>query len=426
MPSKKHAIADDDFEPHQLNVRLPEVCVDYLSYKFDEMDLAASWRVMTKKKKTVVDGIRLENASWRTWAKTKNNLKTISPQTLNWLKDSDVTWLYGPLHTVIKSTDKEDRFGHPRVATTEETLGLMTSRPLCTNAPITPQGLPLKSALKKVTMADLLKRSATELRQSEAEHEEWLNHQKQYRQHQKDHQTQQQQEQQQEQQQQQQRQQSGDITLSPTIFSSGRQTKLRFNHHVEQCIALLDDETEVRLQPTLPKVSLQESTQRSNSKNVCPRSSIKIIAPARLKHSQPDDIDIDELSPSIKSFTEEDKEILPEVIVPEQVEHFEAESTAQPKIQDTTKDNGALRECLVGIDQRGSTHWTGNHSLQGNDAQDISESSIFSHFAHWASSYLWPTRSPIPISTGTLTSSSSSLTSSASHHVSNVAPAPAF
>jgi hypothetical protein len=27
---------------------------------------------------------RLENASWRTWAKQRNKLKTISPETLNW------------------------------------------------------------------------------------------------------------------------------------------------------------------------------------------------------------------------------------------------------------------------------------------------------------------------------------------------------
>lgn len=60
------------------------MCVDYLSYRFDEMDLAASWRVMTKQKKQVVNGIRLENASWRTWAKHKYNLKTVSPETLNW------------------------------------------------------------------------------------------------------------------------------------------------------------------------------------------------------------------------------------------------------------------------------------------------------------------------------------------------------
>ncbi|KAK5987585.1 hypothetical protein PT974_11717 [Cladobotryum mycophilum] len=42
---------------------------------------------------------RLENASWRTWMKAKYNLKTVSPETLNWLKDCDVTWLYGPLQS---------------------------------------------------------------------------------------------------------------------------------------------------------------------------------------------------------------------------------------------------------------------------------------------------------------------------------------
>jgi predicted component of viral defense system (DUF524 family) len=80
MLTKKHAL-DDDFESPR-NVKI-ESNVDYLSYKFDEMDLAASWRVLTKQKLTIVNGIRLENASWRTWAKQRNNLKTISPYTLN-------------------------------------------------------------------------------------------------------------------------------------------------------------------------------------------------------------------------------------------------------------------------------------------------------------------------------------------------------
>lgn len=53
---------------------------------------------MTRQKNAIANGSRLENASWRTWWKQRNKLKTISPETLNWLKDSDVTWLYGPLH----------------------------------------------------------------------------------------------------------------------------------------------------------------------------------------------------------------------------------------------------------------------------------------------------------------------------------------
>lgn len=106
QPRKKHA-AHDDSESQKRNVRAPEMCVDYLSYRFDEMDLAASWQVMTKQKKDIVNGLRLENASWRTWAKHKNNLKTVSPETLNWQVFSHffliVCYLMGIFSVVNKS-----------------------------------------------------------------------------------------------------------------------------------------------------------------------------------------------------------------------------------------------------------------------------------------------------------------------------------
>lgn len=76
----------------------PDRHVDYLSHDWSENDIWVSWRHVTKQKAFLQSGVRLENASWRTWAKSRNNLKTISPETLNWLKDCDVTWLYGPLH----------------------------------------------------------------------------------------------------------------------------------------------------------------------------------------------------------------------------------------------------------------------------------------------------------------------------------------
>ncbi|OBS16747.1 hypothetical protein FPOA_12686 [Fusarium poae] len=37
------------------------------------------------------------------WIKAKNNLKTIPPESINWLKDCDVTWLYGPLQSGPKN-----------------------------------------------------------------------------------------------------------------------------------------------------------------------------------------------------------------------------------------------------------------------------------------------------------------------------------
>ncbi|KAJ5248647.1 hypothetical protein N7468_000098 [Penicillium chermesinum] len=81
----------------------PSRHVDYLSHDWREEDIWASWRYVAARRNDYSNGPRLENASWRTWAKAKNNLGTISPDTLNWLKDCDVTWLYGPLKTSSSS-----------------------------------------------------------------------------------------------------------------------------------------------------------------------------------------------------------------------------------------------------------------------------------------------------------------------------------
>lgn len=75
--------------PHQpddgdVQTRAPSICVDYLSHTWEEEDVWASWRSITRRKNEVANGVRLENASWRTWWKQRNKLKTISPETLNW------------------------------------------------------------------------------------------------------------------------------------------------------------------------------------------------------------------------------------------------------------------------------------------------------------------------------------------------------
>lgn len=156
--------------------------------------------------------------------------------------------------------DEEDRYAKPKVATTEDTYGLMTSppppppaapapsasqsqpvthdsrdsesvqaspvppkqpllsSPLVETPPATSPSnassaqarKPLKSALKKVTMSDLLKRSASELQIntnlsssiSISEANEQLG------------------------------------AFSPAVIASHRQPKLRFNQYVEQCVAL--------------------------------------------------------------------------------------------------------------------------------------------------------------------------------------------
>ncbi|KAL6711840.1 protein phosphatase regulator [Coniothyrium glycines] len=75
----------------------PSHHVDYLSYEWREEDIWASWRHIVEHRRVYGERSRLENASWRTWAKSQFKLKTVSPETLNWLKDVDVTWLYGPM-----------------------------------------------------------------------------------------------------------------------------------------------------------------------------------------------------------------------------------------------------------------------------------------------------------------------------------------
>lgn len=80
----------------------PSRHVDYLSHEWKEEDIWSSWRYVVARRHVYSNGIRLENASWRTWAKSKYRLGTISPEQLNWLKDCDVTWLYGPLKASIK------------------------------------------------------------------------------------------------------------------------------------------------------------------------------------------------------------------------------------------------------------------------------------------------------------------------------------
>ncbi|KAK5174402.1 protein phosphatase regulator [Saxophila tyrrhenica] len=91
-PLHTPTVADDTAIKQQ-----PSQHVDYLSHDWREEDIWASWRHIVSQRKVYGQRSRLENASWRTWAKSKYHLRTISPETLNWLKESDVTWLYGPL-----------------------------------------------------------------------------------------------------------------------------------------------------------------------------------------------------------------------------------------------------------------------------------------------------------------------------------------
>jgi len=90
------SISDSDFEVPSLALTTPPVVddtaikpdpahhVDYLSHNWREEDIWASWRLVVSKRNMIPTSARLENASWRTWAKAKYRLDTISPESLNW------------------------------------------------------------------------------------------------------------------------------------------------------------------------------------------------------------------------------------------------------------------------------------------------------------------------------------------------------
>lgn len=80
--------------------------VDYLSHDWDERELVLSWRYVTKRRQLMATSWRLENAAWRFWAQKRDALKTVSPESLKWLKCCDITWLYGPLQTESRSAEE--------------------------------------------------------------------------------------------------------------------------------------------------------------------------------------------------------------------------------------------------------------------------------------------------------------------------------
>jgi hypothetical protein len=62
----------------------PSRYVDYLSRDWKEEDIRSSWRHIVSKGELYDNSVRLENAAWRAWMKSKYRLKTVSPGILHW------------------------------------------------------------------------------------------------------------------------------------------------------------------------------------------------------------------------------------------------------------------------------------------------------------------------------------------------------
>ena len=141
-------VKDDHWVVHE-----PTRHVDFLSHEWQEQDIWSSWKYVSLREKRkkynpkqgLTNGERLENAAWRTWTKAKYDLKTISPESLNWMKDCDVTWLYGPLHVEKRTELYQDQSPPPSRLSTFSSF--LNKKPI------------LK---KKSASAALLQRSLTE------------------------------------------------------------------------------------------------------------------------------------------------------------------------------------------------------------------------------------------------------------------------
>lgn len=59
--------------------------VDYLTHEWNEEDISTSWRKIVADRQGPNDlQPRLENASWRMWAKSRLNLDTVPADSINW------------------------------------------------------------------------------------------------------------------------------------------------------------------------------------------------------------------------------------------------------------------------------------------------------------------------------------------------------
>ncbi|PON26765.1 protein phosphatase type 1 complex subunit Hex2/Reg1 [Trichoderma gamsii] len=110
----------------------PERHVDYLSHVWQEEDLHQSWRHVQSQRTNYENAARLENAAWRSWTKFRHNLPTISPTHINWSKDEDVTWLYGPLQpqpvALYELTDYSEWYKQKSARKIETTKRTATSK----------------------------------------------------------------------------------------------------------------------------------------------------------------------------------------------------------------------------------------------------------------------------------------------------------
>ncbi|KAF8467741.1 hypothetical protein BDZ91DRAFT_125112 [Kalaharituber pfeilii] len=148
--------------------REPSRHVDYLSHDWKEEDIWSSWRYMVGKRNVYQNSARLENASWRTWAKAKYKLKTLSPEKLNWLKDCDVTWLYGPLST---GEDKISQYTSPTSPTTEQPVQSLNALAHSKKPILKKRSMSEVMLQRSLSTSSLIKQAAAAIHSQQSQHQ---------------------------------------------------------------------------------------------------------------------------------------------------------------------------------------------------------------------------------------------------------------
>lgn len=102
----------DDFVLHRYHPFWENI--DYTSKRnIPVLQLHACWKensgLRAAKALSEVDPRRLENISWRKWNKQLWHLAELPPSAINWNKDQDITWLYGPKYLAITYQRDDER-----------------------------------------------------------------------------------------------------------------------------------------------------------------------------------------------------------------------------------------------------------------------------------------------------------------------------
>ena len=91
--------------------------------------------------------LRLENASWRKFFQMRFNLPKIRPSELNWQKDSDACWLYGPFHAYESLHELQAQYDNEKECYPNDYTD--AAHMSITDFHVEASGRRLKSALKK-------------------------------------------------------------------------------------------------------------------------------------------------------------------------------------------------------------------------------------------------------------------------------------